>query len=242
MQLVLPQVLHRTLKSPGLGQATLLLMPASLAGLLTGFVLASVPIQLAAGAMLFILLCLYAVNMLRTWSAANHAGSAATDHLLTALFFVVVTAAMGLAVGYNVLSSPPIMPYGTLHLIAYTHQAFIGFLLHAIIGGLALTLPSMLATHRVASHKKRPTYQAELDRIMNRWRTIQIAALSFGSLGLALVASLTWNLPLGSFGIQAASWASFALLLIGLTLVTVKLAQVLSTKPGTERSPREQSA
>jgi hypothetical protein len=239
IQLGLPYSLHRPLKSPGLGQAALLLLPACLAGLLTGFLLASVPIQLTAGTGLFIVLCLYAANLLRTWSAAGQPGSAATDHLLTALFFLLLTALMGLAVGYNVLSSVPIMPYGTLHLIAYTHQAFIGFLLHAIVGGLALTLPSMLARHRVPSHKKRPAYQAELDSIMNRWHTIQIATLSFGSLGLALVASLTWSLPLGSPGIQAASWSSFALLLTGVTLVTIKLTQVIATRPASDRSSHE---
>ncbi|MFO0765562.1 MAG: hypothetical protein U0231_01950 [Nitrospiraceae bacterium] len=58
------------------------------------------------------------------------------------MFFLVVTTVVGLGIGYNVLSTPPIMPYGTLHLIAYTHLTFSSFLLHATIGGLAFCLRS----------------------------------------------------------------------------------------------------
>lgn len=239
IQVGIPLLVQRPLNSARLAHAALLLIPACVAGLLTGFLLTSVPIQLSAGAGLLLFLGLYAFTLLRTWSAGGSVGSAATDHLMLAVFFLVVTTVVGLGVGYNVLSNPPIMPYGTLHLIAYTHMTFIGFLLHAAVGGLAFGLPALLSAHRVSSHKKRPAYQAELERIMNRWRTPQIAALSFGTLGLGLVASLTWNMPLGSPAVQAASWISFGLLLAGLTLVTVKLAQVVGTAPSGDRTHHE---
>lgn len=238
IQLGIPSLIQRPLSSAGLAHTALLCIPACVAGLLTGFLLTSVPIQLAAGGGLLLFLGLYTFTLLRTWSGGS-AGSAATDHLLIAVFFLVVTTVVGLGIGYNVLSTPPIMPYGTLHLIAYTHLTFIGFLLHATIGGLAFCLPTLLSAHRVPSHKKRPAYQAELEQIMNRWRTLQIAALSFGTLGLGLVASLTWNLPLGSAAVQTASWISFGLLLTGMTLVTIKLAQVVGTAPSADKHHHE---
>lgn len=231
IQLALPLMIHRPLRSAGLGQAVMLLLPAAAAGLITGFVLSSVHIQLAAGSVLLIALALCCVNLLRTWTQAGQPGSAATDHLLTALSFLLMMTCIGLAVGINVLSTPPVMPYGTLHLVAYTHTAFLGFLLQSMVGGLSFTLPSLLAAARVANQKKRGVYREGLERIMNRWRAVQVATVSFGSLGLVLVASLTWNLPLSSPWIQAATWISLGLLLLHLTLVTVKIAQATAAQP-----------
>ena len=34
---------------------------------------------------------------------------------------------IGLALGINDLWTPPALPYGTLHMVAYTHTAFLGF-------------------------------------------------------------------------------------------------------------------
>ncbi len=225
IQLALPLLFHRPLRSPGLSQAILLILPACAAGLITGFVLSSVHIQLVAGGCLLVALALCCINLLRTWNQAGQPGSAATDHLLTALCFLLIMTCIGLALGVNVLWTPPMMPYGTLHLVAYTHTAFLGFLLQAIVGGLSYALPPLLTAQRAPNQKKRGAYREHLERIMNRWRAVQVATVSFGTLGLTLVASLTWNLPLSSPWIQTGTWISLGLLLIHLTMVTVKIAQ-----------------
>lgn len=240
IQLALPLMVHRPLRSAGVGQAVLLLLPASGAGLITGFVLSSVHIQLAAGSMLIVGLVLCCVNLLRTWSQAGQPGSAATDHLLTALSFLLIMTCIGLALGINVLSMPPVMPYGTLHLVAYTHTAFLGFLLQSMVGGLSLALPPLLAAGRIANQKKRGAYRQDLERIMNRWRAAQVATVSFGSLGLVLVASLTWNLPLASSWIHLGTWISLGLLLLHLTMVTIKIAQATAAQPTHEGSGMKQ--
>ncbi len=231
IQLALPLMVHHPLRSAGLGNTVMLLLPASSAGLITGFVLSSVPIQLAAGSVLLVALALCGINLLRTWIQAGQPGSAATDHLLTAVTLLLIMTCIGLAVGINVLSTPPAMPYGTLHLVAYTHTAFLGFLLQSMVGGLSFALPSLLAVSRIANQKKRGPYREELERIMNRWRAAQVATVSFGCLGLVLVASLTWNLPLSSPWIQTGTWVSLGLLLLHLTMVTVKIAQATGAQP-----------
>jgi uncharacterized protein (DUF983 family) len=75
-----------------------------------------------------------------------------------------------------------------------------------------------------------------LERIMDRWRALEVGALSFGTLGLVLVASLTWNFPLSSPWIHTATWVSLGLLLGSLTLFTMKLTQVVGTQPTAERA------
>ena len=239
IQLALPLLLRRPLRSPASGQAVLLLLPACTAGLLTGFLLSSVHIQLVAGACMFLTLAICVMNLLRTWNQAGQPGSAATDHLLTALGFLLIMTCIGLALGLNVLWTPPAMPYGTLHLVAYTHTAFLGFLLQALVGGLSSALPALLAVQRVTSHKKRTTYRDRLEHIMNRGRALQVSTLSFGTLGLVLVASLTWNLPLSSPLIQTGTWINLGLLLIHLTMVTVKITQAVGTHSTGERAITE---
>ncbi len=236
IQLALPPFMNRPLQGAGLGQTVLLLLPAGAAGLVTGYVLSSVHIQLVAGGCLVVTLGLCAWNLFRTWNQAGQPGASATDHLMTGLFLLFIMTLTGMAVGINVLWSPPVMPYGTLHLVAYTHTAFIGFLLQAMVGGLSHALPALLAGQRVTSQKKRPAYREALERLMNRWRAWQVWTLSFGTLGLLLVASLTWNLPLSSPWIHTASWGSAGLLLSSLTLFTMKISQVMSMQPSTERA------
>ena len=238
IQLALPPLLNRPLRSTGAGQIVLLLLPSGAAGLLTGFMLSSVHIQLTAGICLLVTLALCVWNLLSTWSQAGQPGSVATDHLLTALFFLLIMEVTGMAVGLNVLWTPPLMPYGTLHLVAYTHTAFIGFLLQAIVGGLAYAVPRLLAVRRVTSQKKRPAYREQLEHIMDRWRAIQVSCLSFGTLGLVLVPSLTWNFPLTSSWVHTAVWTSVGLLLSSLTLLTMKIAQAVGTHPTGERAAR----
>jgi hypothetical protein len=234
IQLALPPLLNRPLRSAGLGQTVLLLLPAGAAGLLTGFVLSSVHIQLAAGACLVFTLALCAWNLFQTWSEAGQPGSSATDHLMMSVFMLFIMTLTGMALGVNVLWTPPVMPYGTLHLVAYTHMAFIGFLFQATIGGLSYALPPLLAAQRVTSQKKRSVYRADLEHVMNRWRALQGGTLSFGTLGLVLVASLTWNLPLTSLWTHTAAWVSVGLLLSNLTLFTMKITQVVGRQPAAE--------
>jgi len=241
VQLTLPILLHRTLHSAALGQAVLLLLPACAAGLLTGFLLSSIHIQLVAGGGLILTLALCCFNLLRTWSQAGQPGSTATDHLLTALCFLFIMTCIGLALGINDLWTPPALPYGTLHMVAYTHTAFLGFVLQAVVGGLSMAFPPLLAAQRIPNQKKRGPYRDVLEHIMNRWRAAQVSTVSFGALGLVLVASLTWNLPLSSPWIQAATWGSLGLLLIHLTMVTVKVTQALNAHPGHERTNTNES-
>jgi len=236
IQLALPPLMNRPLQSAGLGQMVLLLLPAGAAGLVTGFILSSVHIQLVAGSCLVVTLALCGWNLFRTWKQAGQPDSAATDHLMTSLFLLLIMTLTGMAVGINVLWTPPVMPYGTLHLVAYTHLAFIGFLLQAIVGGLSSALPPLLAAQRVTSQKKRPAYRKVLEGIMNRWRALQVGTLSFGTLGLVLVASLTWNLPLSSPWIHTAAWVSLGLLLSSLTLFTMKITQIVGMQPTAERA------
>ena len=236
MQLAMPGLMNRPLRSAVLGQIVLLLLPACAAGLITGFLLSSVHIQLVAGGGFLVTLALGSVNLLRTWNQAGQPGSAATDHLMIALCLLLIMTCIGMAVGINVLWTPPVMPYGTLHLVAYTHTAFLGFFLQATVAGLSYALPALLAAQRVTSHKKRAAYQDTLAQIMNQWRALQVSTLSFGTLGLVLVASLTWNLPLSSIWIQAGTWGSLGLLLVHLTMVTMKITQMVGTMPTGDRA------
>ena len=239
IQLAIPGLMNRALYSAGLGEMVWLVLPACAAGLITGFLLSSVHIQLVAGGALFVTLTLGTVNLLRTWSLAGQPSSATTDHLMIALCLLLIMTCIGLALGINVLWSPPIMPYGTLHLVAYTHTAFLGFLLQATVAGLSCALPAILAAQQVANHKKRNAYREHLAHMMDRWRVLQVVTLSFGALGLVLVSSLTWNLPLSSTWIQAGTWGSLGILLVHLTMVTVKMTQVVGSTPSGDRAPTD---
>ncbi len=231
MHNLLPTVLNTPLFSPKLARTVLILMPLGMAVLIGGFLNSSVPIEMAAGGMLLVGATLYAVNLFRTWMASTHKGNAASDHLLLGTFFLLFTIILGILVAANSLSNPPFMPYGTLHLVAYTHMALVGFVVNTIMGALSHLIPITLAVSRVTSHKKRGLYLEQLTTIMDRWRTVQIGGLSLGTMGLALLASLTWNLPLSSPYIQIATWSCFGLLLGSLTFFCAKLAHVLGTRP-----------
>jgi len=231
MHNLLPTVLHTPLFSPRLARVVLILMPLGMAVLIGGFLNSSVPIEMAAGAVLFVGVSLYAANLFKTWIASAHPGSAASDHLLIGTFFLLLTIVLGTLVAANSLTMPPVMPYGTLHLVAYTHMALIGFVLNTIMGALSHVLPITLAVRRVPSTKKRGPYLDHLTAIMDRWRTVQVAGLSLGTMGLGLLASLTWNVPLSSPYIHVALWACFALLLSSLVLFSGKLAHLLAAPP-----------
>lgn len=237
MHNLLPTVLNTPLFSPMLARAVFVLMPLGTVVLIAGFMHSSVPVEIAAGAILLAGAALYAVNLVRTWLASTHKGSAASDHLLIGTFFLLFTIVLGTLVGANSLSTPPLMPYGTLHLVAYTHMALLGFVLNTIMGALSHLIPITLALRRVPSSKKRGPYLDRLTVIMDRWRTVQIGGLSLGTMGLALLASLTWNVPLSSPYIHVTLWTCFALLLGSLVLFSVKLATLFSTQPEESVAP-----
>lgn len=231
MHNLLPTVLNTPLSSPRLAQIVLIMIVLGVAVLIGGFLNSSVPIEMAAGAILFVGGLLYAVNLFQTWMASAHKGSSASDHLLIGTFFLLFTMILGVLVAANSLSNPPVMPYGTLHLIAYTHMALLGFVLQTIMGALSHLIPVTLAVSRVPSNKKRGPYLEQLTAIMDRWRPLQIGGLSLGTMGLGLLATLTWNVPLASLYIQVALWSCFTLLLGSLVCFCSKLAYVYATQP-----------
>jgi hypothetical protein len=231
MHQLLPAALKTALYSPRLSQIVMVLMTLGSATLIGGFMLSSVPIELAAGGLLLIGVTLYSVNLFRTWQVSGHSGNAASDHLLIGTFFLQLTTVLGLFVAWNSLSERPVLPFGTLHLIAYTHMALVGFLLNTSMGVLSHRIPLALAAGRISSPKKRGPYLEQLMTMMDRWRAVQIGGLSLGTVGLALLASLTWNVPLSSPYILAATWGSFALLLGSLVFYCAKLAYLYASKP-----------
>jgi len=233
---LLPTILQQPLHRPRLARLVFVLLPAGIALLIGGFALSSLPIEFVGGAVLATGLCLYAFNLFSTWRMSSHTGSAASDHLMTATFFLVLSVFMGLLVAANYLGAHPFLPFGTLHLVAYTHTALVGFVMQTIFGALSHLVPVTLAVQRVASNKKRGLYLDRLTGIMNRWRIVQVASLSMGTIGLGLVASLTWTAPLGSVAVQAAVWLTFILFLISLTLFSVKLAWAFGSPPTKDAS------
>jgi hypothetical protein len=228
---LLPTILQTSLYSPRLARAVFFLLPAGIAILIAGFAAGSLTTELVAGTLLVGGTGLYAFNLFATWWTSSRPGNAASDHLLLATFFLVLAMVMGVLVGVNHLWDVPVYPVGTLHLVAYTHMAVVGFVFQTILGALSHLVPVTLAVSRVPSNKKRGPYLATLTSIIDRWRIVHVTALSLGTMGLALVAALTWTSPLGSAAIQVATWATFGLLLIALTLFTAKLAWVLGTHP-----------
>ena len=209
----------------------MVLLPLGVAVLIGGFLNSSVPVELAAGAILFSGGVLWTGNLFRTWISSAHTGSAASDHLLISTFFLLFTIILGVLVGANSLSSPPRLPYGTLHLAAYTHMAFVGFIMNAIMGACSHLIPITIAAERIPNAKKRGPYLDQLNAIMNRWSTVQITALSLGTMGLGLLAALTWNVPLTSIYVRIATWTCLGLLLTGLVLFSVKVTAVVAKKP-----------
>jgi hypothetical protein len=231
MHNLLPTVLNAPLYSPLLARVVFIFLPLGVAVLIGGFLNSSVRIEIAAGFILFAGSTLYAVNMFRTWLASGHTGNAASDHLLLGTFFLQLTIVLGILLGANSLSDPPYMPYGSLHLVAYTHMALVGFILQTIFGALSHLVPITLAVSRVESNKKRGPYLEQLTAIIDRWRSIQSVGLSFGTMGLSVVAVLTWITPLNAPSIQIATWVTAILLLCGLALFSAKLAWVVGLRP-----------
>ena len=228
---LLPIVLNAELYSPRLASLVTILLPAGFAVLIGGFITSSLHLELAIGGLLVLSIGLYAYNLLRTWMSSGHPGNAASDHLMTATFFLILMMILGVLVGANFLPEPPALPFGSLHLAAYTHMALIGFILQTVFGVLSYGIPEILAVDRTTSRKKQESYREQLAAIMNRWRAVQVAGLSLGTMGFGLLAAMTWNFPLSSLYIQIAIWVTVCLLLGSLTIFAAKLAWALGVSP-----------
>ena len=228
---LLPIILNTELYSPRLARLVMGLLPAGFAILIGGFITSSLRLELMIGGLLVISIGLYAYNLLRTWVGSGHPGNAASDHLMVATFFLVLTMIMGVLVGANFLPPLPVLPFGSLHLAAYTHMALIGFILQTVCGALSYGIPVMLATSRIASRKKQGPYRDQLTAIMDRWRTAQLTGLSLGTMSFGILAAMTWNFSLSSLSIQIATWVTVGLLLSSLTLFSGKLAWALGLRP-----------
>ena len=231
MHSLAPMALATPLFNPRLARIVSIVMPLGVAVLIGGFLNSSLSIELTAGGILLAGGTLYATNLVRTWRASTYSGNTASDHLLIGAFFFLFTVVLGILVGINSLSNPPAMPYGTVHLIAYTHMTFLGCILNSAMGFLSLQIPFLLSAGRVSSNKKRTPYHDQLVAIMNRWRAIQVGGLSLGTMGLGLLAALTWNVPLNSMPVRATTWICFALLLSSVLLFSLKLAMAAGQRP-----------
>ncbi len=228
---LLPTILNTELYSPRLARLVMALLPAGFTILISGFITSSLRLELVIGGLLVISIGLYAYNLLRTWITSGQPGNAASDHLLIATFFLVLMMIMGVLVGANSLPQVPVLPFGSLHLAAYTHMALIGFMLQTVCGALSYGIPEILATSRIASRKKQGPYRDQLAAIMDRWRSVQLTGLSLGAMSFGILAAMTWNFPLSSFPIQIATWVTVGLLLGSLTLFTAKLAWAFGVRP-----------
>jgi hypothetical protein len=228
---LLPIILNAELYSPRLARLVMGLIPAGFVILIGGFITSSLRLELVIGVLIVLSISIYAYNLLRTWVESGHPGNAASDHLLVATFFLVLMMIMGVLVGANFLSQRPVLPFGSLHLAAYTHLALLGFILQTVFGALSYGIPEMLATSRIASRKKQEPYRDQLAAIMDRWRAVQLTGLSMGTMGFGVLATMTWNFPLNSLSIQIATWVTVGLLLSSLTLFTAKLAWAFGVHP-----------
>ncbi len=233
---LLPAVWNRPRVSPTLAQLGTIVMPIGVAVLIGGFLNSSVLIELAAGAMFFLGGILWIGSLFRTWLSSAQTSSAAEDHLFVSAFFLIFTIVLGVLVGANNLSSRSVLPYGRLHLVAYTHMAFIGFVMNAIMGAFSYLIPITLANGRISNQKKRGPYRDQLTTVMNRWSTVQITTLNLGTMGLGILAALTWNVPLTSIYIRVANWTSLGLLMTGLVIFSVKLTSIIAKKPDQRRT------
>jgi hypothetical protein len=228
---LLPIVLNTELYSPKLARLVMVVLPTGFVILIGGFITSSLYLELAIGGLLILSIGLYAYNLLRTWIGSGHLGNAASDHLLIATFFLVLMMILGVLVGANFLPKSPALPFGSLHLAAYTHMALIGFMLQTVFGVLSYGIPEILAADRAMSRKKQEPYREQLAAIMDRWRAVQLTGLSLGTMGFGLLATMTWNLSLSSLYIQIATWVTACLLLGSLTIFAAKLAWALGVSP-----------
>ena len=231
MHNLFPTVLNAGLYSPRLARLTYLILPVGILLLVTGFLLSNLWAQIGAGAVVLTAVVMYGYNMLRTWLGSGRPSSIASDHFLLATLFLLLVVLTGILVAINFLWDPSGVPFGRLHLVGYTHLALIGFILQTIFGALSYLLPIILAVSRVPSSKKRGPYLAQLTSIVERWRILQVGALTLGTMGLAVVAALVWNYNLHSTVVQVASWMTAGLLFAGIGIFGAKIGLLLIHHP-----------
>ena len=226
-----PAFLNARLHSLALGKLTFALLPLGFVVLFVGFLTAKLWIQIPGGALMLAGAILYSYNIVRTWMTAGRPRTPASDLCLIATFYLVVAITCGILVSVNAMENPPFVPFGSLHLAAYTHLAFIGFMVLSLLGAMTDLLPSLVAEERARSNKKRGPYEAALTGIIGRWSRLQLWMLSVGTMSMALVAALVWQYPLNAWPVKAAAWAGSFMLFTGLALFTVKFVQVLIEDP-----------
>jgi hypothetical protein len=228
---IVPALAQQPLPATPLVRVALWSLPVAFAVLLTGFMTSSLLLEIAMGCLLVVVIGFCAYTLTAAWIRSRLPGNAASDHLLIGISFLLLAAAAGVAMGTNYLRNPPFLPIGSLHVVAYTHLAFIGCMMQVVCGSLSFYVPSILTVTRVPNTKKRDAYRAQLDNVMNRWRAAQLTGMSVGTMALAVLASLTWSLPLGSPYVQATAWFASGLLIGSLTLFAVKLAWAVGLRP-----------
>jgi len=226
-----PAALNTRLHSPTLGRLTFGLLPLGFVGLLTGFFTGNLWIQIPSGALMLAAVLLYGYNIVRTWMDVGRPRTPASDLCLLATFYLIIAVACGILVSANALEQPPFVPFGSLHLAAYTHLAFIGFILLSLLGALTEVLPALVAEERMRSNTRRGPYEAALAGIIGRWSRLQLWTSSVGTMGMALTAALVWQYPLNAWPVTTAAWSSVLLLATGLALFTVKLVRILIEDP-----------
>ncbi|MGH7254263.1 MAG: hypothetical protein ACREI3_00670, partial [Nitrospirales bacterium] len=180
MHNLFPTILESRLHSPRLARLVFFILPAGVLVLVAGFVLAHLYVQIAGGILLLLGTSLYAYNMTRTWMDAGRPTTTAANHLMMATVFLLLAVIAGILVSVNALWDPPAIPFGTLHLMAYTHLALVGFVLQTILGALTHLLPVILAVARVKANKKRGPYFESLTALMERWQPVQVGAFNLG--------------------------------------------------------------
>ena len=235
MHNLFPTIVNARLNNLLLAKLTFACLPAGIVLLMSGFLLTQPAVQIVAGLVILTGTLLYAANIGRTWIKAGRPRTAVSDHLTQGTVFLVICVVTGLLVELNYLWPTPNMqsfvPFGKLHLIAYTHLALVGFMLHTAFGALSYLLPITLAVERAPSNKRRGPYLEELTQIVEQWRPVQVGALSLGTVGLVLVATLVWQFNLGSLPVHLATWASIGLLVLSLTLFAGKVGLLLTSRP-----------
>jgi hypothetical protein len=231
MHNLFPTVAGTRLFSSRLAIVAFVALPLGVIALVSGFVIAEPLFQVVAGVVLFIGVCAYGWNILRTWRAAETRLSLPVLHLLGATGWLILTVAGGIFLSWNSRTDPPEYPTGTAHLLGYSHMALVGFILQTIMGALSHLLPVILMLNRVKSQKKRRPYLDTLTGLIEQGKWIQLLALNLGTAGM-----MWWGLSAGLFGLQAGRtvavlWTAAALLLVGLGLFVGKVIRLLASRP-----------
>jgi len=235
MHNLFPTIVNARLNNLLVAKLTFACLPVGIVLLMAGFLLTQPAVQIVAGLVILTGTLLYAYNIGRTWIKAGRPRTTVSDHLTQGTVFLVICVVTGLLVELNYLWPTPNMqsyvPFGKLHLVAYTHLAMVGFILHTAFAVLSHLLPITLAVERTRSNKSRAPYLEELSRIVEQWRPVQVGALSLGTVGLVLVATLVWQFNLPSLPVHVATWASIGLLVLSLTLFAGKVGLLVTSPP-----------